>query len=316
MKKFEKSAFRMAKLLFLFLFVFLVFQAITYKKQDVLIFDLSATSVFDNNEFKEKDKRYTPQSAVSYYSFVRYGEEIKYLLLTCNNEVYNYYKKGFDKEKLKNLVFVFVSGKEFEYKNYEMVQVSAQNEKVEQFISDVEKAGILTPHSQMQKVRFGGFDLGDMIVEGVKKDDDRKSLFIFEHQQDSFVPMSVNWSGFGLNYFGDKGEKEKKILSDFLTGKLKASEVFDVQKMAKFLSVVEQHKAYSWLGWQKFRLIYNQQTSRFEPFVQRGVPHFFDAYKNIGKNAETSIYEMPIISLILKDEKMKKAFLSLKTGEM
>lgn len=86
--------------------------------------------------------------------------------------------------------------------------------------------------------------------------------------------------------------KAQNLLDKYRYGKLKASEVFDVNLLAKTYALYDLTKSYHALAWHNLRYYYNPQTSLLEP-----IP--YDCYTD---NGVYNYFEEPIIGLAaLKD---------------
>ncbi|MCF7835514.1 MAG: CotH kinase family protein [Candidatus Marinimicrobia bacterium] len=74
--------------------------------------------------------------------------------------------------------------------------------------------------------------------------------------------------------FYDQFQSAKNLLEGFRTGALTASQVFDVEKLAKFYAIADLINAVHATGWTNTRLYYNPITSLLEPVG-------YDAFTNV-----------------------------------
>jgi hypothetical protein len=177
-----------------------------------------------------------------------------------------------------------------------MRRFSLQNPKVRDyqaepiFLAHLRREGILAPRYRFVEAYINGKDIGVMSVE----EHFSKELLESQQRREGVIlrfDESAFWKNLSLNgTFGPYGnphlsmlmpfgagkvEKSPALSADlatavglmrgFMAGRSRASEVFDVDLMARFMAVAEVWRAHHPLAWHNMRFYFNPLTARLEP---------------------------------------------------
>ena len=181
--------------------------------------------------------------------------------------------------------------------------------------------GVITPRHFFVSVVINNHNIGIMALEEhfseeILQNNNRPEGVIFKYSEDLLWPSRVNESSvlYENFYNNDIVPFDKKavfndsnLLEQFFTGKkllrsLKEpnttpSEIFDADKMGKYLAIIDIWGARHALFWHNLRFYLNPKTGKLEPIA-------FDASMSYRENHEDRSVEKEEFSRILMDDKL------------
>lgn len=169
------------------------------------------------------------------------------------------------------------------------------------YFENLRKEGVLTPRYEFVRLVFNGNDLGIFALEEhmakelvesqarregpVLKFDENPLWAQRAKARDlGWFPLDqLTYRNATIDQFAKKDVAESPVLAEqsraairlldgFRTGTMPASEVFDVDLMARFLAVTRLWGAHHALIWHNLRFYYNPVTARLEPIAFDGEP--------------------------------------------
>ena len=208
-----------------------------------------------------------------------------------------------------------------------MEEFSIQHPKQREFQSEplfysmLSDFGVITPRHFFVSVVINNHNIGIMALEEhfseeILQNNNRPEGVIFKYSEDLLWPSRVNESSvlYENFYNNDIVPFDKKtvfndsnLLEQFFTGKkllrslkepnTKPSEIFDADKMGKYLAIIDIWGARHALFWHNLRFYLNPKTGKLEPIA-------FDASMSYRENHEDRSVEKEEFSRILMGDKL------------
>jgi hypothetical protein len=238
---------------------------------------------------------------------LRKAGEIYFRHINSNTNLLTYFSSENKNNKLnKNqIVLSFISNYAgFESEAYS-VQITPKDKKVEKIMVELEEKNITTPSFKYKSFRLGGVLFEDMVFEMLSPKRVKNSAVFYLKKDKAGIVTKAN---FGLV---SKGKEEKqKLLKAFIKNKKSPDKIFDLKKITSLIKTADKYKAYELLDINNLRFLYDSNTNKFEPFVQRRA--FFYRKERALKTKE--VFQSYLIKKILENEKFKQEFNKIYKG--
>ncbi len=195
------------------------------------------------------------------------------------------------------------------------------------FLEHLRREGVLAPRYRFVAVRINGDDIGLMAVEEhfakelLESQQRRESVILrfdpalfwesvrhsgHDGPFDSYLDARIRPFLSGKISRSSRLSADKRIatglLRGFVDGALPASDVFDIETMARFLAVAEVWQSQHSLRWHRLRFYYNPITGRLEPIGFDG--NLADPHVGPGLVAQSQ----PFSRALLEDDVLRSEF--------